>query len=512
MPSSFVLMLASAILLVLPFHCGSLGFLAFFALIPYFTLLKNKEAGEAFKISYWTGLLFFALMGYWLNWVNVLGFALLVLYLALYFGLFGYWASKFIHSSSLRTVFYIPAFWVALEFVRGFLFSGLPWGLLGYSQWKSIVWIQISDLTGAWGVSYFVLLINVLLFKIIDVWRLKVLRGRLIGILFIALVVVASYGEYQLMSWKNYFNGPSKKAAFKVSVLQGNIPQEQKWDAKIKGIIFEKYKRLTLMAALQKPDLIVWPETSFPGFLEDEPTLAASLRSVVRQAQTPVLVGAPVFGDLEKGLKFYNSGVYYSAQGEEKGRYSKIHLVPFGEYVPFEPLIGFIRHFVTIGHFSAGSEKTVFELKPRDASLGYSARFSTLICYEDIFPGLVRGFCLNGANLLVNITNDAWFGKTTAPYQHAQGSIFRAVENRVPVVRSTNTGLSCFISQTGEILSSVKDSGEEIMVTGHATETLMLRKITTFYTRFGEVFMVLIGFLCFLAYRDRAAQNDYSKI
>ena len=137
------------------------------------------------------------------------------------------------------------------------------------------------------------------------------------------------------------------------------------------------------------------------------------------------------------------------------------------------------------------------------------AKFAALICYEDIFPGLVREFCNQGADFLVNMTNDAWFGKTAAPYQHAEASVFRAVENRVNVVRATNTGLSCFISPEGRVLDSVKENGEEIFVTGHKGVNLILRKERTFYTRFGDVFAAFCFFLCFLAYKDLSRHRPY---
>ena len=315
-----------------------------------------------------------------------------------------------------------------------------------------------------------------------------------------------------LRSRESFYHSPVDKAVLHVSVLQGNIPQEEKWDAKIKNIIFEKYKRLTFMSAIERSDLIVWPETSFPGYLEDEPVMAAQLRNVVRQSRTDVLVGAPTLGDLEKGLRFYNSAVFYGPDGEERKRYSKVHLVPFGEYVPFEPFLSFVRNFVQIGHFTAGQERTIFAMATRYQKTKLKVKFAALICYEDIFPGLVREFCNHGADFLINMTNDAWFGKTSAPYQHAQASVFRAVENRVNVVRATNTGFSCFISPEGRILDSVNENGQEIFVTGHKGADLILRKERSFYTRFGDIFAAFCFFLCFLAYKDHSKHKPYARL
>ena len=508
----FLLILISAILLVLPFHFGELWILSFFAFVPYFCALENKSAIDAAVLSFIFGFVFYVCLGYWLTLVNVIAFLVMAAYLSLYFAAFGMAAASF--QKSARSILFIPAFWVVMEYLRGWILSGIPWALLAHSQWKNIPFIQIADVTGVWGVSFFVMMVNFILFRLLSAVRSRE-KGSiafLLGVLGAVLILVMVYGTITLRSRDAFYKSPKEKARLRVSVIQGNIPQDQKWNAKIKGIIFEKYKRLTLMAAVEKSDLIVWPETSFPGYIEDEPILASQLRSLVRQSRTDVLVGAPTLGDIEKGLRFYNSAILYGPDGEEKKRYHKVHLVPFGEFVPFQPLFGFIRNFFPIGHFSAGSEKTLFILESRYQKIPIKARFSTLICYEDIFPGLVRDFCKGGADFLINMTNDAWFGKTTAPYQHAQASVFRAVENRVNVVRATNTGYSCFISPEGRILARVEDDGREIFVTGHKGHDLILRRTPSFYTRFGDVFMLFVVFLCFLAYRERAKHQTYSRV
>ena len=511
------LLLLSAILLVLPFHFGAFGFLAFFALVPAFFCLRDKTSSQAFKRFFFFGVVYYALLGYWLNYVNVIGFLLLVLYLAVYFAFFGMYARPFLVSSKLRGALFIASAWVLLEYIRTFLFSGFPWALLAYSQWKNTWVIQMADLTGAYGVSFFVLWVNVLVYQCVRAvldrqpFSRPVVLTRQILSLSLVFLAVIGYGLIQLKSREANYLKDRPKAELAISILQGNIPQDQKWDTRIKGIIFEKYKRLTLMSAMEKADLVVWPETSFPGYLEDEPLMGAQLRTLVRRARTSVMVGAPTIGDMEKDLRFYNSAILYGSNGEEVKRYHKAHLVPFGEYIPFEALIGFIRNFVSIGHFSAGEEPTLFPILSQYRPIRIAAKFTTLICYEDIFPELVRERCHAGANFLVNMSNDAWFGKTTAPYQHAQASVFRAVENRVPVVRATNTGYSCFISAEGRVFSSVKTNGEEIMVSGLKTDTIVLNKEPhSFYTRFGDILFFGIMVLLWMAHREK--QSGYSRI
>jgi apolipoprotein N-acyltransferase len=519
-------------LLSLPFAFGALSPLAFVAFVPYFAAVDGKGGGEAFKISFVFGLVFCLVSGFGLSHVTVTGYLLLSAYLALYAALAGMFSAPFMKPSAeldqtyfsrnLRSVFFVPAIWTAAEYARSHVFGGFPWALVGNALWKLPLFIQIADVTGVWGISFFVLFVNVALFKLLreivfDTGAERPLRRnylfQLAGTGALGVALVAGYGAACLAEWDAFYRSAREKAVLRVAVVQGNIPQDQKWDAKIKGIIFEKYKRLTFMCAIEKSDLIVWPETSFPGYLEDEALMAAGLRTTVRQSRTEVLVGAPTLGDLEsQGVRFYNSAIHYDSTGEEKKRYSKLHLVPFGEFVPFEPVLGVIRRFVEIGSFTPGKERTVFDVTSRYQKNKISAKFAALICFEDMFPGEVRLFCLKGANFLVNITNDAWFGDSAVPYQHGQSSIFRAVENRVNVVRAANTGWSCFISPEGRVLTSVEDKGREINVTGHRGQDIVLRRVTTFYTRFGDVFMLLVAGLCLAAYRDTQKHSGYSRL
>lgn len=319
----------------------------------------------------------------------------------------------------------------------------------------------------------------------------------------LALVLIFLSLGYGVLRTKNIFTGE----ALRVAVIQGNIPQAEKWDERFRSLIMSKYEALTRLVAEKEPDLVVWPETSVPGFLESEPDLLQKVSGLAASLKIPILAGAPSVRGREEN--YYNSAILLSEDGRIAGRYDKMHLVPFGEYVPFKNIFSFVEKFAPkpIGDFSAGMDHTVFNFfvertaKERDVRwrMLKKARFSALICFEDIFPDLTRSFVKRGANFLVNMTNDAWFGLTSAPYQHAQSSVFRAVENRVNVVRAANTGYSCFIDQKGHVTSAVHLGGKNLFVDGFVVEDVILTRTRTFYTVYGDVFAYICIFFA-LAY------------
>ncbi len=428
---------------------------------------------------------------YWLYHVTVFGLIALCLYLALYFGIFGFFLALFQKTEDRKIcplspvpcpLLFIPIIWAILEYIQSHLFTGLGWALLGYSQYKNLALIQIADFSGVFGVSFVIMLVNVAVWRLISLVtevRVQKTENRrhpstslgagktektvlyLLSFTILVLTFVYGYGFFRL-------NEKQTDRAVKVSVIQGNIPQEKKWDPDATEYILERYSMLTKMAALDMPDLIVWPETSFPGFLVSDKKLTAKVLDLAKEIKTPLLVGT----NTGKGLKSFNSAVLISEQGRILDKYDKIHLVPFGEYVPFSDRFPILHRLVLgdLGEFSAGDEFKIFKLKTY--SLKLTANFATLICFEDIFPELAKGFIKNGAEFLIVITNDAWYGKSGAPYQHAACSVFRAIENRTPVVRCANTGYSCFIDSKGRIYNSVEKQGTHLFITGYKTSTI----------------------------------------
>ncbi len=479
-----LLPLFSAILLTLSYPAFNFSYFAWFALIPLLIAIRGEKPWQAFLTGYITGLLFFGATLYWIAYVAIIGVVVLALYLSLYFGIFAMGADILLMQFPRPRVRYsilVGCLWVALEYLRSHLFTGFGWALLGHTQWENLPIIQFADTTGAYGVSFLIIFVNSLLSSKIK----KKMRGfspqpRYLAFLIIILILTSFYGYYRI-------DYKYKGEPIKISVVQGNIPQSLKWDERYSAEIMDKYIRLTREAAKDKPDLIIWPETSVPGFLETGSELLDKVSNLAKDVNTYLLVGTQTEKAPTK-VRYFNSAVLISNEGKIVKRYDKIHLVPFGEYVPFgNNLFSFIKTRYDMGEdYTAGSDYTIFEIP---TGKDKKSKFGVLICFEDVFPELTREFVRHGADFIVVITNDAWYMKTGAPYQHAQSSVFRAIENRVNIVRSANTGYSCFINQRGGVIDSVKDAqGERIFVEGFSTVKIIPLKAETFYFKHGDIF------------------------
>jgi len=483
--SNFGFILLSFLFLLLAFPKYDLWQFAWIGLVPWMVVLDGKRPAAAFGWGYLLGVLFFAGTLYWLIHVTLPGMVLLVLYLALYFGFFAVGYAAFARHSIMEKLLLLPSLWVALEFIRGHFLSGFGWSAIGYSQYKNLAMIQIADVTGAAGVSFFVVMVNVLFKEALRVVKDKSGEKQLFtgSIVVLGILgVVLSYGSLRLKE-----NLPVD-STMRVAVVQGNVPQELKWDMSYRLSILEKYMRLTEEATVQKPDIIIWPETSFPGYLWETPQLFETLKTFVSELGIPLLVGVV----RSVGEEYFNSAFLISSDGVTSGIYDKLHLVPFGEYVPLRSVFPFLEDIVPVGDFSSGEEYTVFYPEPGISSP--ENPFSVLICFEDTVAEIARGFVLHGAKLLVNITNDAWFKDTNEPFMHWQGSVFRAIENRRGVVRAANTGISGFIDSRGYDYAVLRDSrGKSTYVEGFQVATAELRSTKTFYTKFGDIFT----YLCF---------------
>jgi|GEM_PF-407087 len=482
MRNKFFLPILSALLLICAYPNFNLEFLAWVAFIPLFFALENKKAKQRFFTGYLFGIIFFPGILYWLANVTVPGSIVLVLLLSFAPAIFCLFLSS---SFVVRPVSFVsvPAAWVATEYLRAHIFTGFPWALLGYSQSFNLPIIQIADIAGVYGVSFLVILVN---FSVYLALRKKAGRFYTLFFAFLLFSLTLGYGQKKMVQIYPAQN-------LKVAVIQPNIPQAIKWDPHYRNFIVGEYKAITKKSLSEKPHLVIWPETALPGYLGEE-DLGKEITDLAGSNNIYLLTGTL----RENGTNVYNSASLISNEGKVLENYDKIHLVPFGEFIPFENNLFSIRSFIDkpVGNFTRGSEFTVFRFKLMEThrepekirKTMYFHKFSVLICFEDIFPELSAKFVKGGARFLVNITNDAWFGESAAAFQHMQCSIFRAVENRVPVLRSANTGVSCIIDHRGKIIKSVKDKNRQIFVDGYVSENIAPTFTGSLYTRFGDMF------------------------
>jgi len=490
--------LSTAALLALCFPTIDLGWLAWMSLVPLLVSISGKKPLNAFILSYVVGIAFFPGIGNWLFHIHgyrLLHHAIWDTYLAIYFGLFGL-AFSFISKrwGVVPSLVASPFLWVALECIRSNMgFMAFPWGLLSHSQYQYPTIIQVASLGGNYGVSFLVVWVNAAIAAMIFLY------ARPSASKFSAkhALILIAIGGVLIISALWYGHGivskPMKGKEVKVSVVQGNIAQKKKWDPTFANSIMQMYADLTREASKDRPDLIVWPEAATPRAITMDKQLYRQVKDIGARAETYLLLGSTHQDKIrEKGqtrLKYANSAFLISYDGKEKDKkYDKIRLLPFGEYLPMKEIIPW--SYIQIpdpGSYTSGQEFTVFECP------GY--RFGVTICWETIFADVVRGFVNRGAQFLVNITNEAWFGMSAAPYQFLSMNVFRAVENRVYVVRCANTGISCFIDPCGRVVDRVKDqTGQDIFVQGVLTKTILAMDSKTIYTRYGDWF----AWLCIL--------------
>jgi len=482
--TDILLSAVSGILLIFSFPNLDFGFFAWFALVPLFYAVEGKNLLGALVLGLVTGFISFLGILYWIivavhTYGNVplilsgLILLLLIAYLSLYVGTFTF-LTRFLQTHfGFQIIILSPLLWVGLEYLRSFFLTGFPWAILGYSQHLNLPFIQSADILGAYGLSFALVLVNVTLYLIIRQWPTKSFPYRVVIVTVIILLGFFVYGHVRIAAVERQ---AACQPSLKIGLVQGNIDQSMKWDESFRRETMAIYERLTLKVGQEKPDLILWPETATPFFFQDAKEYQPLILDIPVNTKAFLLFGTPSY-KIEKGkANHYNSAYLASPSGQIIGKYDKIHLVPFGEYVPLSDLLSFIGSLGEgIGDFKSGKEIFNFSLP--------HGKFGVLICFEIIFPDLCRRFVKQGAELLVTITNDAWFGKTSAPYQHFSIAAFRAVENRVFVARAANTGITGLIGPTGKILKQGAIFKEETM-----TGTIPLMKEKTFYTQYGDVF------------------------
>ncbi|MBU1161743.1 MAG: apolipoprotein N-acyltransferase, partial [Proteobacteria bacterium] len=499
---NFFLAASSGFLLTLSFPRFDISWLAWFAFIPLFVALRNLSLKNSFYLGLFAGLVHYLSLVYWLAhtmstyghlpfYVSIPILFLLSFYLALYIALFSMAVTR-LCSSPFSLLFIPPLIWISLEYIRSFLFTGFPWELMGYTQFNMLHIIQISDLFGVYGVSFCIVLSNAVGFLIYlclmdKIWQGKRVQTKLAAGAIAAFVVILGaiwfYGKWRI---NNIHELAVMSPSSKVTIVQGNIDQAKKWDPAFQKSSTMKYIHLSSLSKDLQPDLVVWPETATPFYFMHDTELSKLVLTGIHEIGADFLIGTPAFTLKNNKIEYYNSAFLVDAVGNVNGRYDKTHLVPFGEYVPMKKWLPFVSKMVEgVGDFDTGEKGQT--IRWQKSSIGI------LICYEIIFPALSRAMVQNNASLLVNITNDAWYGRSSAPYQHFSMSVFRAVENRRSLVRAANTGISGFIEPSGRVIETTQIFKDAVI-----TQKVPILQVETLYSRFGDVFaMACLGLSVF---------------
>lgn len=498
---NYILVIISGILTAFAFptvfgdiYVPNLGFLAWFSLAPLFYVVRDKGPRASFLLTFLCSGVYYSISLCWLYKalntyghlspvVSVAVLLLLVVIISAYIALAPMFAAFVERRTNISRFWTIPIFWVALEFARNYVpCNGFPWGNITNTQFAFLPVIQITDVVGIFGLTYIMLLVNCACgLLIIPYWRrCDAPATRSAKLMFVTLLVVVTliYGYWRIYDVTGKQEGWK---SIRAALLQGNIPQDEKWVEGHEMAQLQPYINFTKVLANTNVDLIVWPEASYPWILQSQemkldPVLIGT--SDVKKDRDPyLLLGALISDKKTNGKrKLYNSMLLADKNGDILGRYSKAHLVPFGEYVPYRKFLFFAKKLVApIGNFEPGASV--------DPMFTDGYQIGGLVCYEDVFPEISAEHTRKGANLLAVVTNDAWYGRSSAAFQHLAISVFRAVENRRWLIRSANSGVSAVVDAIGRIISQT-----DIFEKGMIVSNVRLGEGLSLYTRFGNWF------------------------
>ncbi len=476
----------AALLMALSFHPIHLHFLAWFGLVPLLFAIEGMRPGQSFRAGILFGFIFSLLVLFWIVFLQieanikvliVFGLIVLFLYIGIYFGV----ALAIVKRTSIWS---LPLAIAAAEFIRGIGELGFPWLTLGYSQARYPLFIQQASIYGVYGISFWLVLLNVAIYK--------ALRRRTCANITLACVIFilpAIYGYVRMDT--------VRLRKIPVGIVQPNIDPNLKFSRELRYKTFERLMSLSVQCASvsieqsgDSPSMIIWPETATPVFLKSPGTYQDLVKRLVDRLHVPILTGTAIYE--KETHDIYNGAVLIEPNKDIEQEYRKMYLVPFGEHIPFDRHIGLLRHVdFGEGDYTPGTTHTVFRTS--------HFSFACLICFESIFPDLSRTFVNNGAEVLVNITNDGWFGKISGPQQHNDMAILRSVENGVVLLRSANTGISMIVDQYGRVLTEKPLFVEDIIVASVA-----IAPVSTLYLKVGDIIpmasLILITFLLALGY------------
>ncbi|MCH7504645.1 apolipoprotein N-acyltransferase [PVC group bacterium] len=499
-----------------PYDCHFLVWFSF--AFPIYLIHKNKSINYSFRFGYLFGLAFYAVLLSWIIEVSWWGLVLILILPVFYGFIFSavcIWLKYFLSDQKngvWEVLFAVPVIWVFVEHLREYVLTGFPWGQIGYSQYLNPSVIQLSSVLGVYGVSAWIVFVNIcLMVGFSSLWKTRRWTNKVTKVLLAAgcvSLLLVFFGKSRIGSIDL-----DRKETIKIGIVQGNIPLDEKWDISKKDAILEKYIVLSKELIREDVKVVVWPESALPFYYRSDENRKKRLNDFVKNHPVTLITGAldrRLMGDT---MRYFNS-VFVLSADREALVYDKIHLVPFGEYVPswIKKIFPQIHKRVTPGEdFSAG------KVSP---ALFVNGKFSLgpLICYEDVFPELSRKLVKNGASALLNLTNDAWFGNTAMSYQHLMHAVFRAAENGVYVLRAANTGISCVIDPYGRVIRVIqKDKREpffqrsnELFVTGILSADVSSGLGTTVYQKVGVwPWVVLYIALVFVGYyRSKRMKNQ----
>ncbi len=511
----------SGVMMALSFEPWNLSALAWFAWIPLLSQLMRSTDNQArprptpFSLGWLAGVTFWLISIFWIRHVSWLGMMGLSMFLALYFAIWSHFvAAARTRWPDIRGLTHVgiallsASSWVVLEWFRGWVLGGFPWNTAAVSQVRNIALIQIVSWTGTHGLSFVILFFNTALWL---AWcrmrheRFGSRTWRYEFSLALFLVVSLSLTGIRILLLRQ----PSPHArTLKVALIQPNIPQDVKFEALSLSRQLQRLEDLTRQAAVFHPDLILWPETALVDPPTTHTTIQQWLQRLLLAIRTPILLGctdeivdqAP--GEKKSNPTYFNAAAFARPGAPLGPLYHKLHLVPFGEYIPFEQILPWMRFLTPISvNMSPGKQSVLFPFEKE--------HLGVLICFEDTFPSLARNLSLQGADVFVNLTNDAWFKTSPGAAMHAANAVMRCVETRRPMLRCTNHGLTLTISPYGQILDSF-----EPFQTGYKCTNLTLDpdKPMTFYTLHGDWFAyacmgpVVFGLIFLLRYRKQTSK------
>ncbi len=486
MKKSLLASATSGLLLATAFPPWQLDLIVWIALVPLLWSIRScRTSTEAALCGWVSGFFFFSVdvrwvydtltvHGHFSPYLSVVILFLMTISLAFSTAVFGFLCRLACKSIAPGWVIF-PTVWVSVEYARTYALTGFPWDLLGYSLAQRLNLVQVADITGVYGLSFVIVFINSVVLETFSKRNKSfypLMTQIVLGIVLITFCSV--YGWYQL--GRHAEESPSENSST-IGILQGGIPQGVKWNEAYRSLTFNTYENFAEQSVSAGAELLIWPETSVPVVIGGEDLAWMRAMEISSKLKTPMLIGAPSQTDTRGEINFFNSAFLVNGSEILSG-YDKIHLVPFGEYMPLGWLFPLGPGMAAReADFSPGANMTL--MKPLDLPA-----FSVLICYEAIFPDLSRLAVNNGAQFLVNITNDGWFDSSSAPFQHLSMAKFRSIENRVWLIRSANTGISAAIDPAGRIVDSIS-LAESGWINVKIPEQV---NVGSLYTKYGDVF------------------------